>query len=711
VRRFADPSGIAKEATVVSYSPYPPLAVQSTLHLPDSAWTMRTIARNDITQTPLFPTSTGESQGGDPYDAILQFCQQISGQQPAGVQLNPMETVVLGIYDPTSGFTWDPSVLTKTHVEWEVIPANDGSLKPQHVKETFTDYYVNVTAISITLQVNLVNNPMSVVFNAKGNIAVAAPNATMVTVTGPFSGEVDFAFTAGVPQGGLSVTVNRPHFMQIGCVSVPALPIAIVYQPPVTDGNGEFDTSQSVGAVVTQMGLSSGIAGDSSGSSLEGLDGAILALKEVADSATAAGDEGAAVAAISQFLADALEALGGASDPSGGTSLEVDPYHTVETIFTTENRFYSSSQLGPGTGDVLVYLQDATFAFYNYDGETTIVPLGYRGDGPMAVPASSLMPGAAQPADLPDSARASLLALDPVASGQPNEMATSNRFSYVRDFVQDFALKQDFCWDHTVQATTQTLQLTYSDNGQIVDMTLGQAGESQTRTINTCVSATGPFHFEVWYDNLFGTFAYRDLSHIPSGSMMAYSGTAYFDRAHSQPMSRQAVTLEQNGHRVTTFTDERGRYAARAAWLQPGGADLILPSKDASPHRQSIYIQSQPGTSRFSFSWLAVLTVLFLGIGFLGLVASGSIVPSWSTLQLPTIGIVADVASVAGYCLLWGSTVRDAARRRTWVWVVRLIILFPILIGPVLYSIFGLRKSPGKFAHSADRIASGMLQV
>jgi hypothetical protein len=124
-----------------------------------------------------------------------------------------------------------------------------------------------------------------------------------------------------------------------------------------------------------------------------------------------------------------------------------------------------------------------------------------------------------------------------------------------------------------------------NSSGQVVGVILGASrGTSQSNTIQACLDVTGPVDFEIWYDQLFDTFAYRDLSPMQS-SAVSFEGTL---PPSNLPLLGQQVTLMQNGLSVTTLTDAQGHYLVRSPSLQPGPAQLLLPTGGGSPITQAI---------------------------------------------------------------------------------------------------------------------------
>jgi hypothetical protein len=539
---------------------------------------------------------------------VQAACQKLSSTPPIVVHDVPQAPVTIGTFDGQSGiFTYDPSVLIRSHKETQEI--QEGQKPKTIVITVIDDHHIITTSEVVTLAVNLVNNPAPVAFVFGTKTVVALPNASSVSMMGVFSGDQNFSLSSGVvsteniPLNLLiehSGAAARDLSLTTGCVVIPALPLAIAYQPPVVSGKGAFKISESQGVAVHGISVTSMTGGNEGTIDAPGITAhALHGLSDTLQAAGSAigehpggehtGGELGVSGSIIAFIADLLDAL---APPGGGVEapkMEVDNEHTVRIVSSVSNTFFSQPSLGMGAGDGIVYLHNATFAVINQDGHVTLSPLGYDGTTPTLVPAASLMPNAAQPASLDPDSRSGLLALDPVASGNPSGVTDPSRYSDVGEFVQPFSIEQGFSISYTVETSaTKTYTTRSTSNDAILRIDLGPS-QSQGRTVTAAMDATGPFHFEVYYDGLFGTFAYVDLSHqAPSNAANALSGSLASDAG--APLPHKPVTLLQNGHRITTFTDVNGRYLFKSPSLKTGPAELLLPPEMSGPTRLQIAI-------------------------------------------------------------------------------------------------------------------------
>ena len=525
----------------------------------------------------------------DPYDALLSVCQKLDAIQAVGVKPIPLESRILGTFDAQSKtFTWNQQISKKkrtvTDSTWDTeSPGPGNTLKPVQITYTVEDYFFTANAVLVNLVVNLVNNDSTSVIFTIGNQTTTAPEgASSVSLKGLFFGQVEFVLIVGNSGAFETVRVDRPESISTGCLLVPALPVAIVYQPPA-DGTGQFAMLEAAGATVSN--ITSTDIGNPESSKLDTLDVAAFTLKNISDLAGLA-DEGA-VAAVGQLIADNLEFASNQQD--NAVFMRVNTTSTLEIVSATETRFFSTPTLGPGDGDVIVYLRDALFAFVNHDGDVFIVPLGYRGLTPTPVTAASLKPGAENPPDLPDDVRAALLELDPVASGRPNAVTDAKRFDYVGQFVLPDGVRESFSKIHTIQNSTVAQQtfIEKTPKGDEVGLSFGpSSGTSAGQTVTVTLDVTGPCDFEIYYDRLFGTFAYRDLQAQSYASKAQYKGVLTDETG--VPLPGQMVTIEQGGHLVSTITNDAGQYIIRSSTLEPGAAHLLVPSNEPEPKRQKV---------------------------------------------------------------------------------------------------------------------------
>jgi hypothetical protein len=92
-------------------------------------------------------------------------------------------------------------------------------------------------------------------------------------------------------------------------------------------------------------------------------------------------------------------------------------------------------------------------------------------------------------------------------------------------------------------------------------------------------------------------------------------------------------------------------------------------------------------------TFLSKWTVLFLTLVTAALAGLGYYLQVMSPQQHPWYALGALLAGVAIYGLAWIIAALDAIQERKWGWLLGLIVLLPLWIGPLLYSLFGPRNT------------------
>ena len=97
------------------------------------------------------------------------------------------------------------------------------------------------------------------------------------------------------------------------------------------------------------------------------------------------------------------------------------------------------------------------------------------------------------------------------------------------------------------------------------------------------------------------------------------------------------------------------------------------------------------------YTFLSKWTVLLLTLGAGGLATLGYsqlfglTAPDFQSPQLR--GLLAILAGVVAYACAWFVALADSLQERKWAWSIALVVLLPLLIGPLLYSFFGPRNT------------------
>ena len=444
-----------------------------------------------LIQLPLAPPPDG---------SLLAACAKLYSTAPLGP--SPSEPFLhVGEYDASkNAFTWAEGPPFYQRIE--VIPPdpNDPGSPLEPIR--ITRHYARVVALVPRVSVNLINNASThVAFTANERTAVAPAGSATASVEGPFANNVLFSFGVGVNQLGFFELRLVPTLLQAGCIVIPAIPVAVIYQPPT--GVGTLKTSDTTGVALTHF--SSDIFSDATPGTVSD---ASVALNALGDFLSTVGDFTgqnviSTVANTLHMIANNLEGHPKSWD------FRVQTDNRMEVTATIGQSWSSVPQLGPGDGDVILYLQDVTFLVYKDNDHTLITPLRFTGTGAQDVTVARLRPGAANPPALSAATRASLLAFDPVATGNPGAIMPGNRYSFVERFSEDNAgLVRTLELAYTEQFTMEEIHSLPLADGTPSSAGMASRYARQGYTTAASVEATGPFDFEVYYDRLFGTFAY-----------------------------------------------------------------------------------------------------------------------------------------------------------------------------------------------------------
>lgn len=95
------------------------------------------------------------------------------------------------------------------------------------------------------------------------------------------------------------------------------------------------------------------------------------------------------------------------------------------------------------------------------------------------------------------------------------------------------------------------------------------------------------------------------------------------------------------------------------------------------------------------YTLLSKWTVLILTVITAALIAIGVLLGQGGVFGASNIGlsILAYVVAAIIYALAWLIALFDSIQERRWGWLVALLILSPVLIGPLLYSLIGPRNT------------------
>jgi hypothetical protein len=95
------------------------------------------------------------------------------------------------------------------------------------------------------------------------------------------------------------------------------------------------------------------------------------------------------------------------------------------------------------------------------------------------------------------------------------------------------------------------------------------------------------------------------------------------------------------------------------------------------------------------YTFLSKWTVLILTLITIALIAVGVLLAQGGVFGQSNIGLslIAYLVAAVVYLIAWFVALFDSIQERRWGWLIVLIILSPVLIGPLLYSVIGPKNT------------------
>jgi|GEM_PF-7001893 len=426
----------------------------------------------------------------------------------------------------------------------------------------------------------------------------------------------------GVPQplpiqGLLPIRVDW-RTVGAGAVTIPVLPVGIVYAP-VVDAQQK---NQASSAQSSTTGNTTTIGFTTQNSSTAPVDSQFQSVTDLAKGMSVLGNAlkltgnpiATAIGSGLGFIASGL----GTSTATQTNSTTVTSQHTLAVADTAlRSQTALSSQGGPGVGDIITYYFNARVLWYSENGRMTLAILGYDG---LAQPTARQLkdalvdlqtepPGTRHPHWKADAdAIRSLLRLDPFVDGGSGAVLALPRFVDVsHGAIEIGGGTQTFSATHTITSTdlsttvkttttvendsagflsflgigvteTQTLQ------SQISQSTSAQNSTSNTVTQQYTLNGNGHEYYscEVYFDVVFGAFAFRDVSTVRNENAIA--GVLQDEAGNAVADAEVAVAVA--GRTFVTRSDGQGRFGLRL----PGVANGHLEVNSDAARGQAEYV-------------------------------------------------------------------------------------------------------------------------
>ncbi len=494
---------------------------------------------------------------------------------------------------------------------------------------------VVVNAIGVGLRFDIVNRGANdFQATANGLTTIVPPGQSSVTIDVGGAADVFWTLRSGRRVAASQLKINRSALLvHAGALTIPALPIGIVYEPPQDNGKRNqagYSTRTSFGTAVSVSFGSESVTASPATTGFEDVNGFKSSVKQIAsvvkgiasigqDLAAATGADSdptvKAASAAAGKISSGLSQVAGALDPLLGTasaSQKVretsDREHVLEVVDVAGVQTQTLVHEGPGIGDMISYLKNARFAYLASGGRLQLLPLGAEttarvpvklllsdlnaiasGSAPLGSEGVAVGPGTL----LKKETLQALLSLDPFASGGPNAPLDASRFVRKESF-QIGGSHETYTWTHTVNTTDRTSSTKVTtfvedcDKGLLSFLGLGvtqnvhinstttqsssreqREGQEQSVAADFYADALETYVIEAYYDRVFGTFGFV---RVPL-AQEAVAGTLYDGK--NRPIAGQLVTLAVAGRQHVVRTDAQGHYSFRAPTIAPGQGTLF----------------------------------------------------------------------------------------------------------------------------------------
>lgn len=503
----------------------------------------------------------------------------------------PSATITVGTFNAVSG---DFQYAVPTYSKIVVTPADPhpgGNLKP--TRETIVGGDVHaVNVYGLRLRFNVTGRQGSFSVYVPGTPAVqAAANSVEVDVGTANSVTFTLACNGNEFSPELPLTITR-HIIAAGAITIPALPVTIIYAPPVdqqkknvaswtaTDVTGNTTTVSFSDQYTTTVPVPSPFR-----PWLE-LTG------EMKIASTILGKVPNAIAQAVGGVLGVISGLLGTSVTTGSSGTTVLDQQTLTLTLSAQDTVITNPNGGgPGSADVLYFLKNAKLCWFTNGGPIQLALLGW--DAEDTLTASLLQnQNPPVPTGLEQATRDALLKLDPFVAGGPAALLPPPRFQYIDTFdvnathiynlsytITNTDLLQNVRTETSVEDDTASflafanIGVTQTVKAQSILTQTSAAQTTTTKTITRQVqffaNPTEYYSVEVYCDVIFGTFAFRSVG-SSAGPVMV--GRA-LDKL-GKPLALSEVTLLSNGKHFRTISDANGNFSFRAATIQPGKAQI-----------------------------------------------------------------------------------------------------------------------------------------
>jgi len=405
--------------------------------------------------------------------------------------------------------------------------------------------------------------------------------------------EAAWTIQAGAVSYSDELMIQRPGALPgLGAFTIPVIPVGIVYAPPVDSLKSSVATygvGDTIGTTTTyQFSTDKSETVPQTGIGFETFTEFKSAL-DVASQVLAFGKGNFETA--SKALADISSAIGTLTETTQSGTVETEETSITVTDTSSETISSNTSGGGPGVGDVIIFLKDVQVAWLYGDGRLRLCPFGWT---KVVKTAADL-----QTSGISKDDQQNLRALDPFVAGGPDASLPPDRFTVptIGDPNLEYGggVNIDQKFSETRDTKTTTTEKTYTtstsswDPGPLLKLFgIGSDKSDVTTSVTNAtasdVSSTvtleanlfaGPkdnFAVTIWYDQLFGTWAFQQHK-TASSPLVSGDGARPGD----------TVKLEAGKRVYVTVADKKGHFAFRAKDIPNGAASVVIGNEKPAP--------------------------------------------------------------------------------------------------------------------------------
>jgi hypothetical protein len=502
------------------------------------------------------------------------------------------KTVTVGTFDAATGrFSYSVPTYKET---FGGEPGDPGPLKPP---KTLRGGQINaINAIEVILRFKLKNRTGDVAITIPGLPPVHTSTSDAVEVSVGAAESVEFTISSGSRRFTSELPLEIARFVAgAGVFELPAFPVAIIYAPPMDQGQRNVSRWTVTKTTGNTTSFSIGKENTTTHPVTPDFDNVNLIANEMKGAAQALDllnkvFKDGAVEGISKALNIIAGGLGSAS-ATESQGVSVNTQHGVTLSVANEQTITTNAAGGgPGSGDLIHYLKNVKLAWFTSSvGRIRVSIFGHDGIG---VTSAGFLKNGGQ-TDLDPATVAEFLKLDPFVAGGPSAALPPERFVYLDTIdLNGGEITQVETYSLSVQDSKQTTTThTHVQNNQpgfLKFLGLGVTDENSTQTVVTQGSTTQSqdtrtvsntidlfarsnerYSVEVYCDVVFGTFAYRQAGSSPTPAL---EGTVR--GKDGKGAAGQTVTLINQGRKFTTRANSAGRYAFHAGAIKPGKSEV-----------------------------------------------------------------------------------------------------------------------------------------